>query len=368
MRVEPKQASLRPKVYNPLGLIRIAAVIYLVFALGDRLDFFYYASKVDPILMTENYFFRFIGSTFPFDIQKEVLLGKTAWGLYKAVFWVAAFCAGVGFFTRFSLLVFGAVSLYLNAGIAANLQYNHESVLSQHLLFVLAISPGVKSISVDALLRGLLSMREFGVQAFLRHLKGRIRSEQFWRLKTREPWGTKLVLAVFFVVYLASGVSKLVISEGKWWDGQTLGYYLGRTQVEDYWIADLTDAGPSEEGKPFIRFVDHTYGFQTTEIGQWIASFPELLVLLSIGTLIWELSPFLLFFPPLYRNAYLLWSVSMHVGIGLAMKLGFPSYQVYLLLLVDWPAFIRGCRRVREDLRMSSRFSADGNSFRRRLS
>lgn len=335
-------------VYNPLGMIRIAAVInLLVISLGDSIGFFSYASHIDEGLMTDNFFFRFTGLSFPFETESIVVLGKTWSGVYKAFFFGFGILAGLGVFTRVSLLVFASISIYLSAGLAAGHAFNHDTVLTHHLLFILAIVPGVRSFSIDALYYSYRDRKANGSESnsSLARLKAALLCPRFRALEIAEGWGIKLVLLLFFIVYLNAGLSKEILSEGKWWNGDTLGYYLGRSEVDDYWIAKSVDVEPWEEGKPRAHFVDHTYGYETTWIGHQIAQSKLLLVLLSVSSLAWELCPFMLFMRRPYRIFYLFLSCAMHMGIGFTMGLPFISYQAFLLLLVDWPYLLRAIRK-----------------------
>lgn len=344
----PCKTSSQSTSYNPLGIIRIVAVAYFMFfELGDRFQDLTYFRDIEPELMTQNLFFRSTNLAYPFDLESKIFLGKTWLGIYKAMFFGFGTLAIFGVFTRLSLLCFACLSLYLNAGLTATTAFNHESILTQHILFILSISPGAKSLSIDSLAKAFRNNWPSGTLKYstlITLVKASLADSTFSQLKIFETWGCKLILCLFCVVYLSAGISKIHLSDGKWWDGETLGFYLGRDKVDNLWIADNQSSTPSEPGKPAIQIIDHTYGFQTTKIGHWFAQSKPLLVIMSTGSLIWEFLPFLLFMRPLYRNSYLILSILMHQGIGLTMNLSFPSYQIYLLILIDWPSIFRKVR------------------------
>lgn len=346
-----ERSQIQPS-YNPLGLIRIAAVLYFAFfSLGDSISFLFFASEIDAKLMTNNLVLRALSAPFPFDISQEVLFGKTWLGLYKLIFYGSAFCALFGIFTRFSLFLFATSALYLCSILSANLLFNHEYVLTIYILYALAIVPGSKSISIDAFVRVMCKRSQQAkkvtprIKRISKSVTKSLTDSRFLQLKTHESWGTKLILSLFFIIYLSSGLSKVILSEGRWWDGETLGFYLGRDDTQNLWIALDGEHPPYEDGKPATRIVDHTYGFETTGVSRTLARSRLLLILLSLSTLAWEFSSFLVFMRPCLRNAYLFVSILMHVSIGLTLHLGFPSFQIYLLLLIDWLSILNWAKK-----------------------
>lgn len=72
------------------------------------------------------------------------------------------------------------------------------------------------------------------------------------------------------------------------------------------------------------------------EVGKTIASNKYLIMALSIGTVIFELTGFLLLTKGWPKSLYLSGAIAMHMTIGFLMDLQFLKFQLLALLLINW--------------------------------
>ena len=108
------------------------------------------------------------------------------------------------------------------------------------------------------------------------------------------------------IVYFFAGVGKL---QGEtWWSGEAV---WGALASYEYQTIDMT----------------------------WMASFPVLIALLSLGTLFWEIAYPALIWPKLSRPIMLFFAIPIHLGIGLCM--GMMTFG--LIMLAGNMAFISTC-------------------------
>lgn len=336
---------MKSAFFNPLGLIRVVAVTYFaLFAINGRFGTLKYYQGIPQDLLTQNWFFRFTHLSFPPDLSQPSVLGIAPLWLFAISYLIFAVTSAIGYRTRISLFVFALLSLYFNSGFTSVVFFDHEAVLTQYLLFLLVLLPGSESLSADSFLS---VFRRTKLPKVSDRIKRALVHPDFHRFNYDAESSKKIVLLVFALVYLVAGVSKLALSDGKWWDGNTLGYYLGRETAEILWIGSDRSHEPTEPGKPPIAFVDHTYGGSTTQLGKLLSQSQALLIVLSITTLAWDFTGFCFFLSRPSRNVYILICVSLHFGIGLTMGLGFPTYRMYLLLLLDWPWIFDLIKRIR---------------------
>ena len=243
--------------WHPLGLIRIvlayrAIVRYIPQARG-------FAKK--EIGIDSAHFFDNVGSTltvFNYPMSASALPVMT-YGLY-----VAALLAMVGLFTRTALAVLGLGLLYLFSGHAMRAGFNHQTAMIIQVFLILALAPGSKAWSLDRLIaiarfrfkrrHKPKTARGFSPLRMVRHMQG----------PAVPRWGLQLILALFVVVYTGAGVSKLRFSDYRWYDGQTLGYYLDGTHQAEKDLGQPFFADPEHADAYSWRddagLVNHSYG------------------------------------------------------------------------------------------------------------
>lgn len=337
---------MKSAFFNPLGLIRIVAVIYFAsFAIDGRFGTLKYYQNIPQDLITQNWFFRLTHLSFPPSASQPSILGIAPLWVFAISYLIFAVTSAIGYRTRASLFIFALLSLYFNSGFNSVVFFDHEALLTQYLLFLLVMLPGAQSLSIDAFFR---VFRDTKLPKTRERIKRTLAHPDFHKFYCDADWSKKTILLLFALVYLVAGISKLTLSDGKWWDGNTLGYYLGREKTEILWIGSERPHEPTEPGKPPIAFVDHTYGGSATQLGTFLSQSQALLTILSITTLAWDFTGFCFFLSRPFRNVYILICVALHLGIGITMGLGFPTYRIYLLLLLDWPWIFDLIKRVRK--------------------
>ena len=124
---------------------------------------------------------------------------------------------------------------------------------------------------------------------------------------TAPGWPILFIRVQIALTYWLAGYAKLVVGGVGWADGATLQYYL------------------LLRGQP---------------LGWWVAQSPELCLLLSVGSLVWELVfPLVLFWP---RTAWVLVpaAVAFHLGSQTLLGLGFYHFLPFLLLFIEPEALL----------------------------
>lgn len=257
--------------------------------------------------------------------------------LFAIVLYGAAFCACAGLLTRPALAIFGILYIYIVDVDASRGFFNHEASLISQVILALAFMPGVASFSVD---RGIQWLRQRGgnknIRSFFEAMIG----------PTVPIWGVRLLLLMLALVYITAGLSKIRFTGLKWLDGQTLTYYLDGTanpntgQPQPMYVGPK-DAPADKTWRDGFGIYSYSYGNrQEAEMwrstGEKIASIPALIAAVSVATVLFELSGFVLLFGGWVRVFYLLGAILMHRSIGMLMNLPFGSYQMLGFMLVDW--------------------------------
>ena len=334
-----------------LGVLRIALmlrVMHHVFA--DRSVALEYSALNQ--LHQRSLLIDFLSKTFFFDLPASV---------FSVIFIAAAIGTMFGIFTRVSLFVFGVFLVY-TTGFSASLGvFDHENCLVSQLFMAMAFIPGVTNLSVDRLVKYLLKYRK-GENYRL--------YEAFYQLKS-SVWGLRLLLILLACVYFTAGFSKLRFGGLKWMDGKTLTFYLDghaspakQGRIPPMFLSS-EDLKPAETWKDGFGLYSYSYGNrQYSGIGrkaaEFVSSIPPLIMALSILTVVFEMSSFLVFIDGWPRTIYLLCAIMLHVSISLFMNLDFVSYRIVDFLLVDWiwvfrqlpaliPAKIKGAYAQLED-------------------
>jgi hypothetical protein len=259
---------------------------------------------------------------------------------------VAGFLAAVGLATRLALLVFTIGYTYLGATSSA-WGFMLMRVLGYSQVFlILLIAPGTSAYSLDRWLRW---RRTTGARPALRQV---LAGPPVTR------WGTRLVLAFLAAILLTAGLSKLRYSGPRWGDGRTLGTYLSGATCDaqadtsavrvlscrEVWMHGYTlFVGPrrvpgSVAWRDGFGLESHLYTPAPSRLGRRISDNRPVLMALSVGTLVFELSAPVMLGAVWLRNLYLLGGVAFFLGIELTMPVGFFSWIPLLLAAVEWRA------------------------------
>jgi Vitamin K-dependent gamma-carboxylase len=278
-----------PQPTSTLALVRIAFGLLILFwglSFGwDLLDFFGPGANIAEADWSTA--FRREGVWGLFEVLP--VTDATVIGLWVALM-IAAACLVLGYHSRLAaLVVFVAVLSFTRRN---PFVFNGGDGLVRILSFYLMLAPSGAALSLD---------------------RWRKERDQFWEFPKRAPWALRLMQIQVSVVYLSAVWVKL---RGVTWnDGTALSYAL---RVEDLERFPLPDAMVES------LFVSNllTYGTLAIE--------------LAIGILVWNRA---------LRPWVLSAGVALHVGIDLALRVGFFSYAVFVLYL----AFLspeRACQGV----------------------
>ncbi len=217
------------------------------------------------------------------------------------------------------------LNLYLNSLINSFGFIDHATTLPSLTLLVLALAPGVAQFSLDALI------------AHIRQ-NGWTFPKAFKPLAGSFPvWPAHLILVIMALAYFSSGYSKIRFGSLTWMDGRTLATYLGDPRPADYFVAqpNLDAQARWRDGVGLGSFVYSTGN--PTRLARALSTSMPAMALLSIFTVLFEITfPLVLIFRRLLP-IYLIMGVFFHVGIMLTLSLySFYSYLVCYLLFVDW--------------------------------
>ena len=244
---------------------------------------------------------------------------------------VACACV-LGVSTRISLIALAATNLYLGAAVNSWGYAAHSTALPALLLVIVALAPGVTTFSCDALFE-LWRARRRGQPA-------RFRDRVFGGAVS--AWPVRLTLLLLCLFYFASGTSKLRHSGWRWADGRTLSFYLsGGSRLgggEPQRFLSDPQAPAIHKWRDGYGLVDYAYLGRPTALGLALSRSPGMTRLVSIATLLFELSFPLVLLGRRITFAYLLAGTLFHVGISLTLQIDFWSSLVAYLLFVDWLA------------------------------
>jgi hypothetical protein len=212
---------------------------------------------------------------------------------FTALYWVmivTGITALIGLFTRVSLFVFALTIWIFVAHLYSYADVHHEATLFGIFLLSLAFAPSGDRLSVDALIR--------------HRLRGTAGTGE--RVTDMAMWPLKLAHLLLAITYFSTGISKLVVGGFRWMNGYTL---------QDYTLNDAVS--------------------RNIPLGIWLGQQHGLAILLSVFTVVFELTFFLsLVFP---RTAPFFFLAGLFFQIGLYVTAGhdfFPHMVLLVLLLL----------------------------------
>lgn len=326
--------SLFIKTYNlidfclkhPLSLLRIALPVLVGKKVYGGLEYIDYLEYNDNYAYGKTWFLDALpASFFSLDYSEFMFL--------KQVLLLAIIGSIIGFLGRINLLILAFFS-FLSYGMGEVYGiFDHHISLPTQVILALALVPGSMKISIDQLIINLIK-----------------KIKKLPLTSSTPNWGFKLVLALVLVTYFTAGVSKIRYGGLKWLDGSTLSFYLKeRTEKHENGNIQLIIGDSSikdeDKWKDKFGFVAHTYGnYQSVkkwnDIADYIANNKLLVILLSIGSVLFELLAFIAFYNSKYRNIYLISAILFHLSIGQLMGISFRQYRLICFLLIDWKLII----------------------------
>jgi hypothetical protein len=201
-----------------------------------------------------------------------------------AVWWVtviAGWLALVGLRTRTAIFVFALGTWFFVSHGYSYADVHHREAPFALFLMALPFAPSGARLSLDALLR-----RRRGLGPGL--------------TSALALWPLKFAHVLLTMTYLSTGISKMISGGLRWMNGYTLQNYI---------LSDAID--------------------RSIPLGLWVAQHYWLCVLLSIGTVLFELFYFTSLLLPRTAPLWFLGGVFFH--IGLYYVAGHPFYQFILL-------------------------------------
>lgn len=213
------------------------------------------------------------------------------------IFWTSVgvgILATIGLWTRFCLPVFAAGYSVLIGYFYSFRDLHHPEPLMAIALWAMAFSPAGDRVSVDAF---------FGRQQA--HGSRADRTENMYF----RAWPLLLVQAMYAIVYLDSGIQKLLHSGLGWMNGSTLQYYLLRDGV-----------------------------LRGSELAGWMAQQGPLLLALSILTIWFETTFWLVLVRPKLVWFYVPLGFCFHLGNSITHIADF--YEMMALYVVFLPQFL----------------------------
>lgn len=237
--------------------------------------------------------------------------------------WLFGIMAVIGLFSRISLALYFLIyfsSLYFDVNMGI---YNHEAGLTAQILFVLIFSPGIKSISVDNLLRKKIPLRSF------------------FTIAPYNNWSVRLILILIAIGYFTAGISKVRYGRMDWLDGETLSYYLSGKASHRNEVAQKFILSESPDWKGEFSIDAYTYGnFQTKDnllsFAQYVSEQKPIMIFLSVFTVLFEVLAVVILFSKPLKNVVFILAIGFHFSIRIFMGLGFLDYQIICLSLIDW--------------------------------
>ncbi|MEL0456419.1 HTTM domain-containing protein [Flavobacteriaceae bacterium SZ-1-7] len=312
-------------VKSPLTLLRLTLPVFFTKKLLAAFSYDFYSSFDPSYSLAKTWFLNILPDFF-------YTLSPTEFIMVKYAILISGICAVIGVLGRLNLLFLAFMGYFIfGLGEGYGLFDHHMSLPSQ-VMFALALVPGTMKISID----------DWIVNRFVRN-----------ETKAKSPkWGTQLVLLLVVLTYFTAGVSKLRYGHGaKWLDGSTLSFYLKeRTDKYENGTKQIvfSDNQTNSEAlwKDEFGFVAHTYGnYQTLKkwnhIADYVANSKFLVILLSVGSLLFELLAFVVFVNSKYRNIYLVSAIVFHMSIGQLMGISFRQYRLICFCLIDWHAIFK---------------------------
>ena len=288
----------KPAPLFNLAICRILIIGYQTFYLFnnhilDRLKEF---SSLPDFLYNPLPILQFFFFPFGWDYRPPFLLLASIFGLTI----VTGIMGTIGLFTNPSLIVFAIGNIILQAYLYSFRDFHHSEALVMISLSIMALSIAGRNLSFDDLREKIkLNLKRDEFKAF------DIKEKQ----SSLARWPILLIQWIFAIIYLDSGVSKLLKGGLNWMNGYTLQYYL--------W----------QDGLIWDR------GF-----GLWFAKQHTLAVLSSWVAIIFEVTfPLVLLFPRLVWF-YIPLGASFHSGIYLAQKAPFLKYIPSYSAFIPWSA------------------------------
>jgi len=315
--------QLQKFLYNPLFTLRVILSLLICKNSLEQLNFLMGIKNNEPYALS----YTWITNILP----KQWLVNGDNFEVYYYLIIVSTALAVIGLLGRLGLFLLASSCIIVNGMVEGIGAFDHTLSLPSQMLLLLAFLPGTMAFSIDRLIFSSI----FG--------------KTYFKLPKRKliKQSTNLILLLLVVTYFTAGVSKIRYGGAQWLDGSTLGFYIqdhtfdyeeGKKQIL---LGRSHGSQDDFEWKGKYNLYAHTYGNyngspRMRAVNSWLGSHKYVMSLISILTVLLELSGFIVFINPRLRNLYLVSIIGMHSLIGLTMGLGFTFYRIICVLLIDW--------------------------------
>jgi len=276
----------------PLAAARILAVAAQLFWFMHDLSYHLELVERNPGFVSPQLIIRAIAALTP----ENTVFTPSGLTLIYTLTRIAGALALVGLGTRLALFCFAAGTTFFIAHGYSYGDVHHTEAIFVMFLFALAFAPSGASWSVDAVLR---------------RRRGKTASSASSDLAI---WPLKFVHLMLSLTYFSTGISKLIRGGLQWMNGYTL---------QGYTFADALT--------------------RNIPLGLWLAQQHELAIVLSIGTVFFELFYFVSMLVPWTAPFWFLGAIAFHFGLYLTA--GHPFFQHitlnFILLLFLTPPWWR---------------------------
>ena len=257
--------------------------------------------------------------------------------LFESIMYASACFAVLGILTRCSLLCYALGYLYLSGTASAWGWHDHRPSMIAQILLLLPLLPGLRDMSVDALV-----------------LNRRRKQHTSWRLFSEQRWGAHLILLIVVCFYCTSGISKIRYGGIHWMNGETLSFYLsGKTLSSQLQQYSTTDAvADSLTWKDGVGLTHYLYGARPSTVARFVSEHLWLAMLSSIVAVLFEIAAPLVYLNRSIRSWYFLLGFSFHLSVYFMMGIDFFTWSIVDFCFIEWGVLLAP---VRELLRQTPR-------------
>jgi hypothetical protein len=228
-----------------------------------------------------------------YELCNDLLLMQSLKPFYKPILWLKIF--NIPFPGYSTVLTIGALWYIVNILILLNIR----TVLSTSISLFLFILIQCWVFSFEKMDHSYATI----TYAFL--LLPLLFDEQKKNDSVFNSWSLQLIRISIAMVYFLSSLEKIFISQFSWLKPDTLKTYMA---------------------------------FHETELSNFISEYDWLCILISVGTLLFQLSFILIIFRPRHKWFWIVGGILFHTGTLLVMNIGHPlnPWILVYMFFIDW--------------------------------
>lgn len=294
-----------PAPYFNLALFRIIIVVYQLKVLFSR-------RYLQKLVATESWSDAFFDPLPVIELLLSPLMGeRPSVVLIHIIFWLAVasgVCGVLGICARSTFAVFAVLNIGIRGYLWCFGEWHHPECVLLIVLCFLPFTAFDKPHGIFQLLRAVAAS-----------LCASTRERVAWLQQQREDynWYPRLVQVLLAIAYFSAGLEKLRNGGFDWVNGYTLKYYL------------------------------ITYGWMYRGVldSLELAGYHYLLIVMSVGVLLWELCFPLILFIRCLSAPFLIGGVLMHFILWKLLVVNFADFVVLYFAFVPWSSLLSGSIR-----------------------